>query len=457
MRQYFLRRLLLLPITLLGITFIAFLITRFVPGGPLEQAVAEKQAFAGRGTGRGMENNSVLSPEEELQLKRFYGLDQPFLPAYVAWLGIWPRPINSQVVLVPFGEKSVETQLVYEVSNTGDAPLVLRIPATISLNVDGSPSITLDPAKASQAVAVFAKEHNVEANSLEPRVQAGWTARLLKTDNPVTATTASNQPVKVDIFQLKIDGLLQGNLGRSYLRNQPVLDIIVEKLPVSAWFGLWTLVLTYGICIPLGIVKALRHRTAIDNTTSLLLFIGYALPGYILAVILQYAFAFHLKWLPHSGFVSEGFSQLGFWQKTGDLLWHTFLPLVCLTFGTFALMTMLMKNTLMDNLALDYVRTAVAKGVSFRSAVINHAFRNSLVPIATSFGNSVGLLLTGSFLIEKIFDIDGVGLLSYSSLVERDYPVFLGLLTCSAFLLLLGNIISDVCVAWVDPRIRFDK
>jgi microcin C transport system permease protein len=241
------------------------------------------------------------------------------------------------------------------------------------------------------------------------------------------------------------------------LRNIPVLTVIVGKLPISIWFGIWSLLLTYGVCIPLGIVKAIRHRTNTDNFTSIALFIGYALPGYILAVVFQYFFAFHWHIFPHSGFAGDGLANAGFWAQLGDRLWHTALPLVCLTSGSFALMTMLMKNTLLDNLALDYVRTAVAKGVSFRDAVIKHAFRNSLVPIATSFGNCLAALLTGSFLIEKIFDIDGIGLLSFNSLVGRDYPVFLGLLTCSSFLLLLGNILSDLCVALVDPRIRFEK
>ena len=215
--------------------------------------------------------------------------------------------------------------------------------------------------------------------------------------------------------------------------------------------------MTYCTCIPLGVLKAMRHRKLTDSLTSILIFIGYAIPGYVLATILLYFFAFRLQWFADSGFVSDGFAALTFGQKAGDLFYHTFLPLCCYLIGSFAIMTMLMKNQLMDNLSADYVRTAIAKGVSFRQAVMRHAFRNSLVPIATGFGQIVTLVLMGSFLIEKIFDINGFGLLGFTSVVGRDYPVVMGILLLGAFLMLLGNVISDLCVAFVDPRIRFGE
>jgi microcin C transport system permease protein len=155
------------------------------------------------------------------------------------------------------------------------------------------------------------------------------------------------------------------------------------------------------------------------------------------------------------GLVSDGFEDLSFIEKAVDLFRHTLLPLLSYVLGSFTVMTLLMKNTLMDNLASDYVRTAIAKGMSFKKAVFRHALQNSLIPIATHFGNNVSIILTGSFLIEKVFNINGMGLLGYESVVDRDYPVVMGILVISSLLFMLGNILSDLCVALVDPRVRF--
>jgi microcin C transport system permease protein len=477
MRQYFLRRLLLLPLTLLGITFVAFVITRFVPGGPLDQALAEKQQASARGRGIGSSNNSSLSPNEELQLKRFYKLDRPLFLGYAEWLGVWPGPVHQQIINIPVGKTRHEDTLEYPGAEKEGKPVKVKIPIAITFARDATgqsvPVLEITPG-ANSVLTDFAGKHKLTAaaaEALRKNAGDGWQVRILELEKKPDASSAAAKAVpveagssasaaailQIDVFQMRFDGILQGQFGTSFLRGTPVLSVIAGKLPVSIWFGIWSLVLTYGVCIPLGIVKALRHRTHIDNFTSIALFTGYALPGYILAVVFQYFLAFRWHLFPHSGFAGDGLASAGFWMQLKDRLWHTVLPLACLTSGSFALMTMLMKNTLLDNLALDYVRTAVAKGVSFRDAVIKHAFRNSLVPIATGFGNCLAALLTGSFLIEKIFDIDGIGLLSFNSLVGRDYPVFLGLLTCSSFLLLLGNILSDLCVALVDPRIRFGK
>jgi microcin C transport system permease protein len=226
-------------------------------------------------------------------------------------------------------------------------------------------------------------------------------------------------------------------------------------LPVSAYYGVVTLILTYLICIPLGIFKAVRHNSLTDNLTSILVFIGYAVPGYVLGAILVVFLAARLEWFPVGGFVSYDFGDLSFWGKVGDLLHHSVLPLVCYLIGSFAFVTFLMKNHLMDNLAADYVRTAVAKGISFKDAVMKHALRNSMIPIATNLGHEISFLLMGSFLIESIFDIDGFGLLGFDSVVARDYPVVMGVLLFGAVLMLAGNILSDILVALVDPRVRF--
>ena len=195
--------------------------------------------------------------------------------------------------------------------------------------------------------------------------------------------------------------------------------------------------------------------TAFDNISSALVFFGYAIPSYVVGIACLTYFAANLEWFPLSGFVSDDFEDLSTLGKALDILNHATLPLIAYMAGSFAVTAMLMKNSLMDNLAADYVRTAIAKGMDFRRAVFTHAFRNSLIPIATSFGSNITLILTGSFLIEKIFNIDGFGLLGFESLVERDYPVVMGILVLSSLLFIIGNILSDICVALVDPRVKF--
>lgn len=340
MRDYFIRRLLLIPPTLLGITLIVFFITRLVPGGPIERALAEaRQVDATGGRSRvSAGSNTSLSAEQLKQLERFYGFDKPWYAAYATWTG----------------------------------------------------------------------------------------------------------------------SVLRGDLGRSSIYHQPVWTIIASKLPISIYYGLLTTVLTYAVCLPLGIVKAVRHRTPMDNVTSVVVFAGYAVPGYVLGSLLLFVFAARLEWFPLGGFAGDDFAELGLASKVLDLAHHTALPLAAYMVGSFAFTTLLMKNHLMDNLAADYMRTAIAKGVPFRAAVFRHALRNSLIPLATTFGQNLSVVLTGSFLIEVVFDIDGMGLLGFKSLVDRDYPVVLGILLISSALLLIGNILSDVIVALLDPRIRFN-
>lgn len=250
--------------------------------------------------------------------------------------------------------------------------------------------------------------------------------------------------------------VMKFDLGVSTRYYDPVWDIIKSKLPVSVYYGLVTTILTYLICVPLGVLKAIKHKTAIDNISSVIVLIGYALPGFILAIILFVWPAARWDWFPLGGFVSDDFEDLLFLDQVWDIFHHSVLPIIAYMVGSLATMTFLMKNTLMDNLASDYIRTAIAKGLSFNRAVFRHAFRNSVIPLATHFGNNIGLFLAGSFLIEKVFNIDGLGLLGFDSLVERDYPVVLGVLVISSILGLLGNILSDVCVALVDPRVKFD-
>jgi microcin C transport system permease protein len=263
-----------------------------------------------------------------------------------------------------------------------------------------------------------------------------------------------DKPVIVSYF-LWLGKVLQFDLGNSTRYYEPVWDIIKSKLPVSLFYGMLAMILTYSICIPLGVLKAIKHRTTIDNTTSIVVFIGYAIPNYVVAIILLITFSSWLDIFPLGGFTSDNFSSLSLFGKIWDLIYHAALPLISYMAGGFAVMTFMMKNSLMDHLASDFVRTAIAKGLPFKKAVFKHAFRNSLIPLATNFGNNISMILMGSYLVEKIFNIDGMGLLGLESVIERDYPVVMGILVISSLLFMIGNILSDVCVAVVDPRVQF--
>jgi len=264
-----------------------------------------------------------------------------------------------------------------------------------------------------------------------------------------------DKPVLVSYF-LWLGKVLRGDLGTSTRYYDPVWEMIRDRIPISLYFGSISLFLVYGVCIPLGMAKAIRHKTQFDNISSIIVFIGYAIPGWVVGVLMLIFFASQWEIFPLGGFVSEEFADMTIGGKVWDLLRHTFLPLIAYMVGSFTVMTFLMKNTLMDNLSSDYVRTAIAKGLSFKSAVFRHALQNSLIPMATHFGNNISLILMGSFLIEKVFNINGMGLLGYESVVERDYPVVMGILVISSLLFMIGNILSDICVAIIDPRVTFE-
>lgn len=476
MRHYLLRRLLLLPPTLFGILLIAFIITRFVPGGPLEQAIAEKRAAMEARGGRGGPSGSgdSLTPEQTQQLKEFYGFDRPPVPAFFEWLGAWPKELpNKGYVTFEPGKAGVKTvTLQAPVVNDDDEPF--RFDAQVERVGDGAPKVTI-PADLEQRierwVAAQPEAKRAAAGKLARTVLSPWHAAVMLPDIEnagfVTKLTQlfvnrhapqdASKPVRVKVYRTGFSGVLEGEFGTSFIHGKPVVSVIADRIPVSLWFGVWSVLLTYLIAIPTGVMKAVKHGGVLDTITSFGLFFAFSIPGYIIGVLILFVFAFRLKWFPHSGFTGTDFAALGPWGKTMDLVRHTALPLFAMTVGNLAMMAMLMKNSLIENLGSDPVRTAVAKGVGFRRAVMGHAFRISLVPLATGFGHIVGVLLTGSFLIERIFDINGFGLLSFSALVGRDYPVFLANLLFASFLLLIGNVLSDICVALVDPRIRFDK
>lgn len=339
LRDYVLRRLLLMIPTFIGITFVTFLLCQFVPGGPIDQLRLELAGAAGEFGGRGSTRVQLEIPDDQLnQLKAFYGFDKPVLEAYAIWLG--------------------------------------------------------------------------------------------KT--------------------------IQFDFGQSFRYNEPVLRVIADRMPVSIYYGIVTAFFTFAISIPLGILKAIRHRTPVDNLTSALIFIGYAIPGFALGAVLVNVFAAQFQIFPLGGFQSQGADALPAMAKAMDVVWHSVLPLIAYLAGAFAIETMLMKNSLMENMSAEYVRTALAKGLTWRRAVFVHALRNSLIPMATSIGSLLGIFLTGSVLIERVFNIQGVGLLFFEAIQARDFPVVMGFLVISSVILMLGNLISDLAVAFVDPRVRFE-
>ncbi|EOA3786043.1 TPA: ABC transporter permease subunit [Vibrio vulnificus] len=250
--------------------------------------------------------------------------------------------------------------------------------------------------------------------------------------------------------------LLVLDFGESTRYYEPVGTMIAERLPVSLFYGGMTFFISYFISIPLGYYKAIKHGSVFDSASSIMIFVGYALPGYVVGVFLITVFAYNLEWFPMGGFVGDDFDDYEtFWLQFKDIMWHAVLPLICYLIGDFATLTMTMKNSLMENLSSDYIRTAISKGLPFKKAVKKHALQNSLIPIASHFGNSLLFFMTGSFLIEVIFNIDGIGLLGYESIIERDYPVVMGIVAINAVMLMVGNILSDLCVALTDPRVRF--
>ena len=335
MGPYFLRRLLLVIPTFLGITLAVFVVTQFVPGGPVERRIMQYQMGA-TASGRPVE----ALPEDAIQqIREYYGFDKPVHVRYALWLR----------------------------------------------------------------------------------------------------------------------NLAHLDLGNSYVYQESVWDVIKSRFPVSIFLGLTGFLLSYLICVPLGVIKAVKHGSRFDFISSAIVFLGYSVPGWALGTALLVLFGGGSYWsiFPLGGFRPSDWEFLSIGGKIVAQARHMFLPVVCYMVGSFATLTILTKNSLLENLGQDYVRTAFAKGLDERRVIFVHALRNSLIPLATGLGHVFSLILAGSFLIERVFNIDGMGYLGYTSILQRDYPVALGILVIGSLLLLIGNILSDMIYALVDPRIRF--
>jgi microcin C transport system permease protein len=248
------------------------------------------------------------------------------------------------------------------------------------------------------------------------------------------------------------------DFGESFTYEEPVIDVIVSKFPVSLQFGIISLVMSYMVCVVLGVAKAVKHGSTFDYVTSTFLFITYSIPGFMLAILLIVYFAggrFY-NWFPIGELYSDNYMTLDFWGKVVDRVHHFILPLVCYMIGSFTVLTMLMKNSLLDEIKKDYIRTARAKGLSEKTVYLKHALRNALIPIVTGIGGFLAVFFAGSLLLESIFQLDGMGLLGYKSILQRDYNVIMGLMFIQSILLLLGNLISDLAYIVVYPRINFE-
>jgi microcin C transport system permease protein len=247
------------------------------------------------------------------------------------------------------------------------------------------------------------------------------------------------------------------DLGKSFYYPKDVWTLVQEKLPVSISLGLWTFFLSYLISVPLGVAKAVRAGSRFDTLTSLVVLTGYAIPGFVLGVALLVVFGGQLQWFPLRGLTSANWAQLSWGARIVDYLWHIVLPITASVMGAFAVTTMLTKNAMLEEIRKQYVLTARAKGLSQRRVLWRHVFRNALIPLVTGFPSAfIGAFFTGSLLIETLFSLDGLGLLSFESVMRRDYPVVLGTLYLFTLIGLVTKLISDLCYVWVDPRVKFD-
>lgn len=268
-----------------------------------------------------------------------------------------------------------------------------------------------------------------------------------------------DKPVHVRYVEM-LESFARFDLGRSFLRNKDVWDLIKEKLPVSVSLGVWTFLISYLISIPLGVSKAVREGSRFDAATTMAVLVGYAIPGFVLGVLLIVVFAggTFLDWFPLRGLVSDNWAELSWPRRIADYFWHLTLPLICLTIGSFATITMLTKNTFVEEIRKQYVLVARAKGLSQDRVLYKHIFRNALIPLVTGFPAAfVGAFFTGALLIETLFSLDGLGLLSYESVIRRDYPVVLGSLYLFTLIGLIVKLVSDLLYVMVDPRVQFES
>lgn len=261
-------------------------------------------------------------------------------------------------------------------------------------------------------------------------------------------------------FWQMLKGFATFDLGQSFYHHKDVWSLVKSKLPVSISLGMWTFFLTYFISIPLGVAKAVREGSRFDVVSSIAVLVGYSIPGFVLGVLLLVLFGggSFVQWFPLRGLTSDNWEQLSWFGKIADYLWHITLPVVASVASSFAVMTMLTKNTFLEEIRKQYVLTARAKGLSEKTVLYKHVFRNALIPLVTGFPAAfIGAFFAGSLLIETLFSLDGLGLLSYESVIRRDYPVVMGTLYLFTLIGLIVKLVGDLCYVWADPRVQFES
>ena len=441
MRKYVLQRLLLMPITLVGITFLVFFLTRMVPGGPVERMLQEQAIGALSGDKVSGQASARVGNDDMERLEELFNLQEPMWKAYLQWLGVLPQSV--EIAKAEFNDAGVATITVVSTSGYSTVLEVTR---------EGETPRYQEPR--------WMQDEDWQVTLETPEMRARRLARRQGINSEREIAALAKTPAcrrwRAIASRRAFQGVLQGNLGLSYKYNEPVMRMMMDRLPVSLYFGLLGALISYVVSVPLGVFKALWHRSLFDSLSSILIFVGYAVPGFALGAVLLVYLGARLEWFPLYGLVSPGFESMPFKSQLRDLAMHTVLPLSCYVVSTFAVTTMMMKNNLMEHLAADYVRTAVSKGVSFHSAVWRHAFRNSFIPVVSTFGSVICAVVGGSILIERVFDIQGFGMLSFQALIDKDYSLIMGTLLLTSILILLGNLLSDLLVVLVDPRIRFD-
>ena len=417
MFQYFLRRLLFAIPTFFGCTIIVFFIVNLAPGGPYEQQVQALKAGSGFGVGSessaASKNGAATIPPTALaELKRYYGFDKPVYVRYLIWLGVWPRETDSYNVVLN------------EPRNVGEGKYVI-----VSQKSDGTYSV-----KDKDSGESMTNVWNVE--------------------NSILDSTGIRQ---LRVFKTDYAGILTGYFGNSYEYREPVVDLIASRIPISLQFSLIGLVLSYVICIYLGIQKALNHGSTFDLISSSSILISYSIPGWALGLLLLVLLGggSFLDVFPLGGLQSREYETLSLGEKILDRAHHFVLPIIASTIQAFATLTLLMKNSLLENLSQDYIRTAFAKGLREQRIIWLHAMRNSVIPIASNIGHIIGIAFVGSFFIETTFNIEGIGKLSYYAILSRDYTVVFAFTVIGVLVNLIGAMISDFVLAMIDPRIRF--
>ncbi len=447
MFNYIVRRILLLIPTFFGTTFLVFFILQIAPSGPFEQAlldIKKSKMQSGEAGSASSEDfgETEFSPEVLAKLKREYGLDKSIFTRYLIWLGLAKKELE-------YKEIEINTPFKYTIGEVGiNRGIPISLQKWIIVTIENDEHIIYETVPGTD----FPLEGYTIIEEIDLGLEKNWSKSSWKVDQKIDSENVS-------ITLQKRQGVLTGYLGESTKYRESVGKLLWERIHISSFLGITGFLLSYLICIPLGIIKALKHGSKFDVASSGLVFIGYSIPAYAFGVLMIWIFStsnfFHEPILPSRGWRPEDWEQLSIWGKFIGQIKHAFLPTLCYTIGSFATLTVLMKNSLMENMNQDYVRTAFSKGLKEKTVIVKHAVRNSLIPLATGIGGLIGLFLAGSYLIEKVFAIDGIGLLSFKAIGSRDYGIIMGFLVIGTIIRLLGNLISDLCYAAIDPRIRF--